>query len=102
MITLSCNNIFVISYDRLFQRIVLHNIRLSFFIIAINDDTKLQYHICHIARYIISTLIHHTECMKMKGMIKLWQQVVLIQHTEDMSKPLIQIKEDWQESNRFL
>ncbi len=37
----------------------------------------------------------------MKGMLKLWQQVVLIQHTEDRSKLLIQIKEDWQESNHF-
>jgi hypothetical protein len=23
-------------------------------------------------------LIHHTECRKMKGMLKLWQQVILI------------------------
>jgi hypothetical protein len=38
---------------------------------------------------------------KMKEMIKLWQQVVLIQHTEDRSKSLIKIEEDWQESNRF-
>jgi hypothetical protein len=37
----------------------------------------------------------------MKGMLKLWQQVVLIQHTEDRSELLIQIKEDWQESNHF-
>ena len=65
----------------------------------------------------------HTEHRKMKRMLKLWQQVVLIQHTEDRSKLLIliiedqqdkliqhtedrsklliQIKEDWQESNHF-
>ncbi len=47
-------------------------------------------------------LIYHTECRKMKGILKLWQQVVLIQHTEDRSKSLLQIKEDWQESNCFL
>jgi hypothetical protein len=35
MTTLSCNNIFVVSYDTLFQCIVLRNIRLSFFIIVI-------------------------------------------------------------------
>ncbi len=34
-------------------------------------------------------------------MLKLWQQVVLIRHTEDRSKLLIQIEEDWQESNHF-
>jgi hypothetical protein len=37
----------------------------------------------------------------MTGMLKLWQQVVLIQHTDDRSKSLIQIKEDWQESNHL-
>jgi hypothetical protein len=37
----------------------------------------------------------------MKGMLHLWQQVILIQHTDDESKLLIQIKEDWQESNHF-
>ncbi len=37
----------------------------------------------------------------MKGMLHLWQQVVLIQRTDDRSKLLILIKEDWQESNRF-
>jgi hypothetical protein len=36
-------------------------------------------------------LIHHTECKKIKGMLKLWQQVVLIQHTEDRSKLLTQM-----------
>ena len=46
-------------------------------------------------------LIQHTECRKMKGMLKLWRQVVLIQHTEDRSKSMIQIEEDWQESNHF-
>jgi hypothetical protein len=34
-------------------------------------------------------------------MLHLWQQLVLIQHTDDRSKLLILIKEDWQESNRF-
>ncbi len=42
-------------------------------------------------------LIHHTERRKMKGMLKLWQQVVLIQHTEDRSKLLILIVEDGQD-----
>jgi hypothetical protein len=37
----------------------------------------------------------------MKGMLKLWQQIILIQHTEDRSKLLIQIEKDWQESNRY-
>ncbi len=37
----------------------------------------------------------------MKGMLHLWQQVVLIQHTDNRSKLLILIEEDWQESNRF-
>ena len=32
----------------------------------------------------------------MKGMLKLWQQVILIQHTEDRSKLLVLLKEDWQ------
>jgi hypothetical protein len=39
-------------------------------------------------------LIYHTERRKMRGMLKLWQQVVLIQHTEDRSKLLILIIED--------
>jgi hypothetical protein len=38
----------------------------------------------------------------MKGMLHLWQQVILIQHTDDRSKLLILIEEDWQESNCFL
>jgi hypothetical protein len=38
---------------------------------------------------------------KMKGMLKLWQQVVLIQHTAGRSKLMIQIEEGWQESNHF-
>jgi hypothetical protein len=38
--------------------------------------------------------LDHTEHRKMKGMIKLWQQVVLIHHTEDRSESLIQIVED--------
>ncbi len=42
-------------------------------------------------------LIHHTEHRKMKGMFKLWRQVVLIQHTEDRSKSLILIIEDRQD-----
>jgi hypothetical protein len=33
----------------------------------------------------------------MKGMLKLWQQVILIQHTEDRSKLLILIVEDQQD-----
>ncbi len=37
----------------------------------------------------------------MKGMLHLWQQVVLIQLLDDRSKSLIQIKGDWQEINRF-
>ncbi len=55
MMTLSCNKMFFVSYDILFQPIALCNIRLSFFIIAINDNIKLQHHICHILQYIIST-----------------------------------------------
>jgi hypothetical protein len=42
-------------------------------------------------------LIHHTEYRKMKGMLKLWRQVELIQHTEDRSKLLILIVEDQQD-----
>ncbi len=38
----------------------------------------------------------------MKGMLHLWQQVILIQHTDGRSKLLILIKQDWQESNCFL
>ncbi len=37
----------------------------------------------------------------MKGMLHLWQQVTLIQRSDDRSKLLILIKEDWQESNHF-
>ncbi len=44
-------------------------------------------------------LIYHSECRKMKGMLKLWQQVVLIQHTEDRSKLLILILEDQQDKS---
>jgi hypothetical protein len=38
----------------------------------------------------------------MKGMLKLWRQDVLIQQTGYRRKSLIQIIEDWQESNRFV
>ncbi len=43
-------------------------------------------------------LIHHTERRKMKGMLKLWRQVILIQHTEDRRKLLVLIIEDQQDS----